>query len=152
MNRIGRVAAAAIVVVVCTPASAYAVDGSAIVPVWLMYASGLLSVIVALVLLGAVLRLRHYIFGAAISSYTSYVVAAVACLAASALVYWLDRVSPDLSPGQAVLASNLLVTAAMGLLILYFTNVYGRLVLFAHDLRASLNDLHELDDVETNDA
>ncbi len=152
MNRIGRVAAAAIVVVVCMPASAYAMDGSAIVPVWLMYASGLLSVIVALVLLGAVLRLRHYIFGAAISSYTSYVVAAVACLAASALVYWLDKVSPDLSPGQAVLASNLLVTAAMGLLVLYFANVYGRLVLFAHDLRASLDDLDELDDAETNDA
>ena len=152
MNRIGRVAAVAVVVVVCTPVSAYAADGSVIVPVWLMYASGLLSVIVALVLLGAVLRLRRYIFGAAISSYTSYVVAAVACLAASALVYWLDRILPDLSPGQAVLASNLLVTAAMGLLVVYFANVYGRLVLFAHDLRVSLDEFDELDDVETNDA
>lgn len=123
-----------------TPACAYADDGGSIVPAWLPYAGGLASLLVALLLLSEVLRLRKFAFGAAISAPISYVIAAVVCLATSALVYWVANFIPSVSSNHAVLAANLLVTASMGLLVAYFATVRLRLVRFAHDLTASLDD------------
>ena len=143
MQRTTRVAMITIALLASTPARAYAAEAGVDVPTWLPYASGLLSLLVALALLGAVLRLRRLVFGAAISAYTSYVVIAVACLVASVLVYWWDNIVPAVIAGQAVLASNLLVTAAMGLLVLYFTSVRRRLDMFARDLTAPATEAGE---------
>lgn len=123
-----------------TPAYAYAADGGSIVPPWLPYAAGFVSLLVALALLAEVLRLRKLVFGAALSTSVSYVVAAVVCLGASALVYWLANFVPMVSASHAVLAANLLVTAAMGLLVVYFATVRARLVRFMRDMIGSVDD------------
>jgi hypothetical protein len=142
----GAVFLGAVLFVPFAPASACGVTEGT-VPQWLPGATALLSLIVALVLLGAVIRLRRLVFGAAITSYTSYVVAAVLCLVTSALVYWFQNLVPFVRLDQAVLASNLLVTASMGLLVLYFANVRSRLRAFEHDLRGSLELSDEGDTV-----
>lgn len=132
--------ASALAIVASTPACAYADDGGTLVPAWLPYAGGLVSLVVALILLSEVLRLRKFAFGAAISAPMSYVIAAVVCLVASALAYWAANFLPSLSQGHAVLGANLLVTAAMALLVAYFTAVRLRLVRFAEDLTKSLDE------------
>lgn len=123
------------------PASAYAATGPSIVPSWLPYAAGLLSLTVAAVLLTEILRLRRLAFGGAVSSNVSFVVAAVVCLAASALAYWTSNFLPSVTQEQAVLASNLLVAAAMGLLGLYFAGVRRMLLRFVRDLTDSIDDV-----------
>jgi len=140
MHKALRIAATTLAFFAGTPAPAYAAEGGSIVPPWLPYAGGLVSLAVALVLLLEVLRLRKFAFGAAISAHVSYVIAAVVCLVASALAFWFANFLPALSVDHAVLAANLLVTAAMGLLVAYFATVRLRLVRFMHDLEDSLDD------------
>ena len=140
MQKLLHTAAMTIAILATTPAYAYAADGGTIVPAWLPYAAGFASLVVALALLSEVLRLRKLVFGAALSTSVSYVVAAVVCLGASALVYWLANFVPAVSGEHAVLAANLLVTAAMGLLVVYFATVRARLMRFMREMIGSLDD------------
>ena len=140
MQKALRIAATTLAVLAGTPACAYAADGGSVVPSWLPYAAGLASLLVALALLSEVLRLRKLTFGAAICSSVSYVVAAVVCLVASALTYWLANFVPSVSASHAVLAANLLVTAAMGLLVAYFATVRARLLRFMREMSRPLDE------------
>ena len=147
MHKALRIGAMALAVFAGMPAHAYAADGESIVPSWLPFAGGFVSLLVALFLLVVVLRLRRFALGSAISSSALYVIVAVPCLAASALVYWFSNFLPTFTVDHAILASNLLVTAAMALLALYFVTVRRRLAQFVRDLMGSGTDSDDAEGV-----
>ncbi|MBE0476442.1 MAG: hypothetical protein IBX62_05015 [Coriobacteriia bacterium] len=101
------------------------------VPRALDVAVGAVALVLAAVMLVDVLALRRVAPGAAIAEHVTYVLAAVACLAASVLSDWVVRFLPwhDVTT-LTRLASDLLVIAAMAFFGLYFFRVRRAMVRF----------------------
>ena len=122
--------------VALTPSVALASEQISIVPRWLPLITGLVGLCIAVGLLLEVVAFGRLAHGAAISDNISYVGAGVVCLAASALVQWIANFIPEITVGQAVLASNLLVAASMALFILYFAGVRRKMLDYMRDIRS----------------
>lgn len=120
-----RTIAALAAVMMAIPAVAYgAPRGAYMVPHWLSIAVGLAGLVISLVLLLTVHTLRNVAGGSMMADNIVYIMLAVICLAASMIARWVGIVATDDGLTQLVsLAGDLLVTAGMALLGLYFHRV-----------------------------
>lgn len=119
------------VVAMSVPATALADTGAVAVPSMLATGVGIVGLVTAIGLLLDVLALRRVATGAAIADNISYVVAGVACLAASVLSSWASgQMPPEFSPQHTRLAADLLVIASMAFLGIYFYRVRRAMVRF----------------------
>lgn len=78
---------------------------------------------VAIVLLVEALLVRRVAMGGVIADKIGLVVLAIVCLAASAVANWLVNFSDGVTLDQMRFASDVLVIAAMALLLAYFSGV-----------------------------
>jgi hypothetical protein len=83
----------------------------------------LLGLLVAMFLLFEAGRVKEIAQGGAIVEKINFVVLAILCLAAAALVRWVQNFVADVTLAQVQLASEALVIVAMALLALYFASV-----------------------------
>lgn len=120
------VAMLAFAFVLATPASAYALttDAARIVPDWLSIAAGAVGLGIAVLLLVDAVLLRRVAEGSMIADNIAYMMSGVVCFAASVLARWAAIFSPTGNlTVQMSWASDLLVTAGMALLSVYFMRV-----------------------------
>ncbi|HET6351700.1 MAG TPA: hypothetical protein VFG89_06200 [Coriobacteriia bacterium] len=116
-------AASAMLVV---PACAFASTGDSVTaPVRL--GAELVGLLVALVLLVQTRRIRTELAGSAFAEEVMFVVLATLCLAASAVFAWAQGFVPAQSGELVGFGAQLLVIAAMGLLVAYFARVRATL-------------------------
>jgi len=106
------------------PQVAYAADGIQVLGVSpLRLIISVTGLAVAMILLVEVIMLRKIALGGAIAERISYVVLAIVCLGASALAQWTRNFVFGVTLEQMQIAAEVLVTAAMGLFVAYFSSV-----------------------------
>jgi len=123
MVRALRMIAFAGVSALAFPVAAYADIEPLAVPPSVHLGVSLLGMLVAVILLVEALALRNVALGGAIAEKISYVVLAILCLAASAIVEWAANFAPAFTKSDVQLASEILVVVAMALLAAYFYSV-----------------------------
>lgn len=117
---------AAASLLLAVPACAFAsTGGSVTAPVRL--AAELVGLVVALVLLFQTRRIRTELAGSAFAEEVMFVVLATLCLAASAVFAWAQAFVPAQTGELVGFGAQLLVIAAMGLLVAYFARVRATL-------------------------
>lgn len=123
MRRASWVLTAASACLLALPTSAYAATGIESVTPALRLGAGLAGLLVAVWLLLEALRVRRALAGSAVATRITFVILATLCLAASAVVFWLENFVDVTQRGLVIFAAQLLIVAAMALLGAYFYGV-----------------------------
>lgn len=123
--RQARKMTALVAMLVVVPAPAYAAEPAfEIVPHWLSIIVGLVGLAISLILLLNAYGLRSVADGSMLADNIVYMMLAVVCFAASMIARWVGVFSTDVNLSEQVsLAGDLLVTAGMALLGVYFYRI-----------------------------
>lgn len=123
--RQARTTTTLVAMMMATPAPAYAAEPAfEIVPHWLSIIVGLVGLGISLALLLNAYGLRNVADGSMLVDNIVYMMLAVVCFAASMIARWVGVFSTDVNlTVQVSLAGDLLVTAGMALLGVYFYRI-----------------------------
>jgi len=135
------------------PAPAYAATaGSApIVPEWLSIAAGGVGLIIAVLLMVDAVLLRRVAEGSIVADNIAYMMSGVVCFAVSMLARWVAIFTSDVNlVAQVSWAADLLVTAGMALLTVYFMRVRLALTRYLKAVAAAYPGLDESPGPETD--
>ncbi|MDP2182063.1 MAG: hypothetical protein Q8K99_05775 [Actinomycetota bacterium] len=114
-----------VAILMAIPAPAYAAEPAfEIVPHWLSIIVGLVGLGISLILLLNAYALRSVADGSMVADNIVYMMLAVVCFAASMIARWVGVFTTDVNLAvQVSLAGDLLVTAALALLGVYFYRI-----------------------------
>jgi hypothetical protein len=114
----------AIAALLALPSPAFAATGDVVVPGWLSYATGILGLLTAVMLLVDAVLMRRVSEGSMIADNIVYMMLGVVCISAAVLVRWAGAVlGTEGVAGFVSYAADLLITAGMGLFAVYFMRV-----------------------------
>lgn len=132
-----RTTTLAVALVLALPEFAFAADGTVPVPGWLSVGAGAVGLLVAVLLMVDAVLLRRVSDGSMIAENIGYMMLAVICFAASMLARWVG-ILIDFREVTALIAfaADLLMTAGMALMAVYFYRVRTAMTRYLKGLQA----------------
>ncbi|MRR12768.1 hypothetical protein EG835_09985 [bacterium] len=119
------------------PSSAFAVNDAIVVPGWLSYGAGVLGLATAAMLMLDAVLLRRVSEGSMIADNIVYMMLGVVCIATSVLVRWAGAIAAMAELRDFItFAADLVHTAGMGLLAVYFIRVRTAMTRYLQSAKA----------------
>ncbi len=124
MRWLAGTGALSLMFVASVPAPAFAAGTSGVVPEWLSIVAGAVGLGIAVILLIDAYSLKRVAEGSMVAVNIAYMISAVVCFAMSMILRWMAIFSEEATlVDQSAFAADLLVTAGMALLAVYFLRV-----------------------------